>query len=285
MKNLNPVGRLYFTWDEISQAVIPPHMLLAYTSNVINITKMSSDNILDFQGKVTYPPNAPARRLSSFSGTDASLILSTDYTSISAASCIQNMYTVGYIDSQSVGCVSSNVIMSISLVVILGVVLTRFVMALTFHWIFSHNITRNHNSHIASIPPLLQSSGLRNSQTFSIANAKKRLQPSSDDPYMIMLVTCYSEGEAGIRQTLSSLADTIYPNERKLLFVVADGLITGSGNTKSTPDIVADMIRPFSPHHMNGLDDIEPKSYLAIADGTKQHNMAKVVKKNRESYV
>jgi chitin synthase len=55
-----------------------------------------------------------------------------------------------------------------------------------------------------------------------------------------------------------------------LLFIVADGLVTGSGNGKSTPDICRDLL---------DLDDTFPTaaaSYLAIATGSLQHNMAKV---------
>lgn len=51
-------------------------------------------------------------------------------------------------------------------------------------------------------------------------------------------------------------------------------MITGAGETRSTPDIVINMM-DLDPTMAN------PKaaSYLAIADGEKQLNMAKVVKK------
>ena len=87
----------------------------------------------------------------------------------------------------------------------------------------------------------------------------------------IVMVTCYSEGEAGIRSTLDSLARTDFPDTRKMLFVVADGIITGSGNSKSTPDIVVDMVNLDSQ-----FPTPEAYSYVAIADGEKRHNMAKV---------
>lgn len=54
--------------------------------------------------------------------------------------------------------------------------------------------------------------------------------------------------------------------------MIADGLITGAGESRSTPDIVIDMmdLDPLMAH---------PKacSYLAVANGEKQLNMAKVV--------
>ncbi|KAI8848467.1 chitin synthase-domain-containing protein [Chytridium lagenaria] len=74
-----------------------------------------------------------------------------------------------------------------------------------------------------------------------------------------MLVTCYSEGEEGIRNTLSLL---------RLLFVIADGLITGYGNS----------IMISQDESLPGPDS---KSYHAISDGAKQHNMAKVKAGNR----
>ncbi|KAI8969288.1 chitin synthase-domain-containing protein [Mycotypha africana] len=89
--------------------------------------------------------------------------------------------------------------------------------------------------------------------------------------YTVMLVTCYSEGEEGLRTTMDSLSNTTYSNKHKIFFVIADGLITGAGESRSTPDIVVDMM-DLSPAMAN------PKacSYLAVADGEKQLNMAKV---------
>jgi hypothetical protein len=50
-------------------------------------------------------------------------------------------------------------------------------------------------------------------------------------------------------------------------------MITGAGETKSTPDIVVSMM-DLDPTMTNP----KPSSYLAIADGEKQLNMAKVVR-------
>ncbi|KAH8549555.1 chitin synthase-domain-containing protein [Umbelopsis sp. PMI_123] len=90
--------------------------------------------------------------------------------------------------------------------------------------------------------------------------------------HTFMVVTCYSEGEDGLRTTLDSLANTDYPTSHKMLLVICDGLITGSGNSMSTPDIVLSMMKDF----LVPPDKVEASSYVAIADGTKRHNMAKV---------
>jgi chitin synthase len=90
--------------------------------------------------------------------------------------------------------------------------------------------------------------------------------------HTICLVTCYSEGEEGIRTTLDSIATTDYPNSHKLILVVCDGVITGHGNAMSTPDICVSMLRDC----IVPKNQVQPYSYIAIADGSKRHNMAKI---------
>ncbi|KAK9763657.1 hypothetical protein K7432_009451 [Basidiobolus ranarum] len=90
--------------------------------------------------------------------------------------------------------------------------------------------------------------------------------------YTILLVTCYSEGEEGIRATLDSLAQTDYPTSHKLIVVIADGVIVGAGNEMSTPDICLTMMKDF----VIPPNKVQPYSYIAIADGTRRHNMAKI---------
>lgn len=85
------------------------------------------------------------------------------------------------------------------------------------------------------------------------------------------LVTCYSEGEESIRTTLDSIAATDYADSRKLLFVVCDGMITGSGEKVSTPDICVGLLDADSR-----FDNPQPMSYLAVAAGRKQHNQAMI---------
>ncbi|KAI8898994.1 chitin synthase-domain-containing protein, partial [Globomyces pollinis-pini] len=96
--------------------------------------------------------------------------------------------------------------------------------------------------------------------------------PHPADLFAVLLVTCYSEGKEGIKATLDSLAATNYDDRKKLLFVVADGLVQGSGNAQSTPDILISMMDHDPRFGMQPL----PQSYVAVGTGSKQHNMAKV---------
>ncbi|KAG5460514.1 MAG: chitin synthase-domain-containing protein, partial [Olpidium bornovanus] len=90
--------------------------------------------------------------------------------------------------------------------------------------------------------------------------------------HTIMLVTCYSEGEESLRCTLDSLTCTDYSPEHKLIVVIADGLIQGEGNPKSTPQLLVDMLEldPTLPNPP------EPMIYCSIVDGAKRHNKAQI---------
>ncbi|KAF2716758.1 glycosyltransferase family 2 protein [Polychaeton citri CBS 116435] len=90
--------------------------------------------------------------------------------------------------------------------------------------------------------------------------------------HTINLVTCYSEGPEGIRTTLDSIATTDYPNSHKLLFVVCDGMIKGKGETLSTPEACLSMMK--DPAVLP--DEVQAFSYVAVASGSKRHNMAKI---------
>ncbi|KAG0257226.1 Chitin synthase, class 3 [Mortierella polycephala] len=90
--------------------------------------------------------------------------------------------------------------------------------------------------------------------------------------HTLMLVTCYSEGVDGLRATCDSLANTSYPSTHKLLLIIADGIIRGEDEDQSTPDICLDMMTDY----IVPREEVEPQSYIAIADGAKRHNMAKI---------
>ena len=90
--------------------------------------------------------------------------------------------------------------------------------------------------------------------------------------HTICLVTAYSEGEMGIRSTLDSLAMTDYPNSHKVILVICDGVIKGKGELMSTPEIVLGMMKD----HTILPEEVPAFSYVAVASGSKRHNMAKV---------
>ncbi|KAF2772145.1 hypothetical protein EJ03DRAFT_348953 [Teratosphaeria nubilosa] len=90
--------------------------------------------------------------------------------------------------------------------------------------------------------------------------------------HSICLVTAYSEGPEGIRTTLDSIAMTDYPNSHKLILVICDGLIKGKGESMSTPEVCISMMKD----HAVLPEEVEAFSYVAVASGSKRHNMAKI---------
>lgn len=300
--------------------------------------------------------------------------------------CLQDIITVGFIDTNSIGCVASQVVLYISLVFIVGVVGIRFFMAVTFAWFFSWRIGNFNNESYkermkrsreienwtddiyqpapAQYRPTVQKNGQhkglksilpstsrftpsenmlkgmgggrpstaygmlepmpykKNTSSVYGASSRKsiaKLSPPDtpatrqsrsstsldisgkgfmDNPcpfplhnvvpqpapgpasepfgytlaHTICLVTAYSESVEGLRTTLDSLATTDYPNSHKLILIIADGMVKGAGNDRTTPEICLDMMTEL----VISKEDVEAHSYVAIADGHKRHNMAKV---------
>ncbi|KAI8889377.1 glycosyltransferase family 2 protein [Backusella circina FSU 941] len=129
------------------------------------------------------------------------------------------------------------------------------------------------NNSSSSVPHTLGSQHFQNSlDTIEQPKQQQQYNFNFDLIHTFMVVTCYSEGEDGLRTTLDSLANSEYPTSHKMLLVICDGLITGSGNGMSTPDVVLSMMTD----DIIPRSQVQPASYVAIADGMKRHNMAKV---------
>ncbi|KAE8822625.1 hypothetical protein PTNB73_10227 [Pyrenophora teres f. teres] len=90
--------------------------------------------------------------------------------------------------------------------------------------------------------------------------------------HAICLVTAYSEGPEGLRTTLDSIATTDYPNSHKLILIICDGMIKGHGEDLTTPEVCLSMMKDHAvlPH------EVQAFSYVAVASGSKRHNMAKI---------
>ncbi|KAI8047961.1 P-loop containing nucleoside triphosphate hydrolase protein [Gilbertella persicaria] len=94
--------------------------------------------------------------------------------------------------------------------------------------------------------------------------------PEDHDKFVICQVPCYTEDEQSLRRTIDSLTTLKYDDKRKLLFLIADGMVMGSGNDRPTPRIVLDIL---------GYDtkiDPEPLMFKSIGEGSKQLNYGKV---------
>ncbi|ORX53443.1 hypothetical protein BCR36DRAFT_582263 [Piromyces finnis] len=146
--------------------------------------------------------------------------------------CMDNLFFIGNVDHRNdFKCQITNYMMLAASMVIAAVLLVKFLAALQF--------------------------------------GSKR-QPEEHDKFVICQVPCYTEGEESLAKTIDSLAYLEYDDKRKLIFIISDGMIIGSGNDRPTPRIVLD--------HMGIDPEIDPEAlwYDSVGTGTNQVNMAKV---------
>ncbi|KAK9762694.1 hypothetical protein K7432_011321 [Basidiobolus ranarum] len=190
----------------------------------------------------------------------------------SASKCLGKKYLAGYLSKSTPGCFGVQLFFVVSMVVILGIVMARFIMAVIFDWFISFRLSKPPPR--SMLKPIVASNNVPwATQTSNVSHLRAPMPSlNPNELFTVLLVTCYSEGESSLRCTLESLAATEYGDDHKLLFVICDGIITGSGNDRSTPDICVDLLE-LDPYYG---PDPEPQSYIAVAAGSKQHNMAKV---------
>jgi chitin synthase len=239
-------------------------------------------------------------------GTDASLRFYSQQQ-VRLGMCLTELYRIAIIDGKTTSCVLYEIMEMVSMIAIFAVMLAKFCLAFIFQWFMAAklgklaeernlqssrrrqsgrigisrknkaltNSTMSHFTQHQNTSSGSQGTTLSQSSQGTLVETRSQSPQIDDwelrDIYVILLVTCYSEDESGLRLTLDSLASTTYNNQHKLLFIVADGLITGSGNSKSTPDIVLSMLE------LLPSESGEPShSYIAIGEGSKRYNRARV---------
>ncbi|KAE8149696.1 chitin synthase-domain-containing protein [Aspergillus avenaceus] len=378
--NLASSGDVYYTWEDTKNK---SRNLAVYSGNVLDLDLL---RWLD-TSQVKYPSKFDQlRKNPDVRGVDLTYYLQTGQEK-KIGKCLSQIVKVGSIDTDTVGCIASKVVLYVSLVFILSIVIVKFAFALIFQWFLAPRLAaqktsmssdpRKRNQQIEdwsndiyrpgprltdpmdrpnkrasflpttsrfSSPYTVSNGGKQRPQWVTMAsqNSTSRLVPGggsmyklshnssggtisadasrqnpttsrtslvqdtrysaaiedTDNPgaggfiheavvpqpppewqpygyplaHSLCLVTCYSEGEDGIRTTLDSIAMTDYPNSHKTIVVICDGIIKGKGEEFSTPEIVLRMMRdPVVPK-----DKVKPFSYVAVATGSKRHNMAKV---------
>ncbi|KAF7712858.1 Chitin synthase [Penicillium ucsense] len=389
--NLTGSGDVYYTWEDTKNK---SRNLAVYSGNVLDLDLLRWFN----PDQVQYPFEFDALRQNpDVRGVDLTYYLqSGDQKRI--GKCLTQIIKVGSIDTDTVGCIASKVVLYVSLIFILSIVVVKFAFALLFQWFLAPRFAaqqtsmasdaRTRNQQIEdwsndiyrpaprvadpvmpdraskrasflpttsrfSSPYVVSSTGtgkqIKQYVTMASQNSTTHLMPGSansnsmyktshnssngtlsadnsrhnaaasrtsligpgqQDPgfvttvsesevpgpagfihesvvpqpppdwqpygfplaHALCLVTCYSEGEEGIRTTLDSIALTDYPNSHKTILVICDGIIKGKGEEFSTPDIVVGMLKD----HVVPPEEVEAFSYVAVATGSKRHNMAKV---------
>lgn len=165
--------------------------------------------------------------------------------------CLLARYTAGIMETETAGCIANNIIMNLMLAVIIAIIVVRYSMALLFQWFIARRLVKpggrsnwlawrsikggnndpaNHipgpynnygpmniaRGSSASVNTSSSRGGTASEQSSALELGGTRSDIVSTELYTIMLVTCYSEGEDGLRTTMDSLAETTYSKKHKV---------------------------------------------------------------------
>ncbi|KAL7538293.1 hypothetical protein ACHAXR_008439 [Thalassiosira sp. AJA248-18] len=141
-------------------------------------------------------------------GQDATMVYEALYDDDVALSCLDDLFYVGVLDEKdNILCRALNIAMYSVMIVIAAVLAIQCVCSLLY-----------------------------------LVRRKRTITRDDTRTKIIVMVPCYNEGDKELRKTIDSVMDTSYPDDNKVLLVVADGNITGKGETFSTPETLAKIL-------------------------------------------
>ncbi|KAK4180383.1 chitin synthase-domain-containing protein [Triangularia setosa] len=132
---LSGAADVYFTWDDIKNS---SRNLVVYSGNVLDLDLLNWFN----DTQVTYPDrfkelrNRDSAANKAIRGRDITRAFQSSGDKRNAE-CFEELIKVGTVDTDTVGCIASKVVLYCSLVLILSVVVARFVLAIVFQWFIS----------------------------------------------------------------------------------------------------------------------------------------------------
>ena len=107
-------GWISYQWDNVRRP------LMVYNSRVLNMRSYLSKG-QKFLGEWAH------QVILANLGSDATITFSGKENGREMADCLADLYTVGYVQSDTLGCIATDIVLNVSLIVILGVVLVRWV--------------------------------------------------------------------------------------------------------------------------------------------------------------
>lgn len=133
--DLRGTADVYYTWDDIKNS---SRNLIVYSGNVLDLDLLqwfdeTKVNIPDRFKELRDRGSAPNKAIH---GRDVTRSFQSSGDK-QVAECFEDIIKVGSVDTDTVGCIAAKVVLYVSLVLILSVVLTRFVLAVIFQWFIS----------------------------------------------------------------------------------------------------------------------------------------------------
>lgn len=142
--DLQSSGDVYFTWDDIKNV---SRNLMVYSGNVLDLSLLQWFNGTE----VTVPSRWV--ELSDRSTTANAFVHGRDVTHAfqtkddkAMAQCFEQIIKVGTVDTETVGCIASKVVLYVSLIFILSIVVAKFTLAILFNWFFSRKFAASKTS-------------------------------------------------------------------------------------------------------------------------------------------
>ncbi|KAK9456390.1 chitin synthase-domain-containing protein [Dipodascopsis uninucleata] len=138
---LKITGEVYFTWDDIKNS---SRSLVVYNGNVLDLSRLKwldTNNIAVTTGRFTDMLDAIEN--DNIRGTDITRLM-TSSIDRKVAQCLTDIVKVGSIDTDTIGCIASQVVLYVSLVFIVTIVLVRFILAIVFAWFLSWRLGINY---------------------------------------------------------------------------------------------------------------------------------------------
>ncbi|KAK7044964.1 glycosyltransferase family 2 protein [Favolaschia claudopus] len=280
-----------YSWDQVGHMNMSHYLVL--DGAVLNMTTYFVNHPSAIPGDAV---DAALRSIlnqpNTASGKDGTRLFSSRSNLNAAIPCLRQRYFAGNIDKVTPGCFITTLVLYSGLGIILSLVLIRFFMAIWFKWVVSPRLAGNvpkESLRRKAISPAVMPEGANlsvhnrtgtapwsNVGPKPVAQAKPAapvisLAQIGAELFAVCLVTCYSEGEGSIRSTLDAISKTKYSDTRKLMFVVADGMVTGAGEQRSTPDICVSLLDA-DPRFGEPI----PMSYQSVGSGAQASNRAMV---------
>jgi len=197
------IGRLVHSWSNIQASASRTKKLVVLYNNVYDVTRYDD-------ARPKFLGDAMASIFNNNVGKDITAsfeqLKKLDGNTTLYLGCMNNLFYIGQIDTRdSVQCQASNYTLLAVTSVLVSLMLVKFLSSL---------------------------------------QCKSGMEPADQslDNRVIMMVPCYTEGVESLQKTFESLAASKWEAKNKLLFVICDGMITGTGNDRPTPHIVLDLL-------------------------------------------
>jgi chitin synthase len=132
---LQSAGDVYFTWDDVSNN---SRNLMVYSGNVLDLDLLKWFNTtqVSVPSEFTELSDRTTALNAAVHGRDVTHVFQSASDKL-MAQCLEQIIQVGSVDTDTVGCIASKVVLYIALIFILSIVCSKFVLALLFQWFLS----------------------------------------------------------------------------------------------------------------------------------------------------